>query len=129
MKKKTIIIFTIFISLIIIFVLIFLSFIQKPIEENKQIVVNPNSEIIIFSGEGCEHCVIVEDYISSNNLENKLNINIKETYNNLNNAQELENRLNSCLNPVDFAVPFLWHDRICLVGPEKIIIYLNSIIK
>lgn len=83
--------------------------------------------LILYYGETCPHCKIVEKYIADNQLEQKLNIGQKEVYNNQTNSQELLTRAESCqLDTSSVGVPFLWTGSKCLVGDQPIIDFLKE---
>ncbi len=128
MKKNILIFSLIFVSVIILLVVLFLSFIQPDSEELLTINDDQQSTLILFSGDNCPYCQVVEEYIIANDIENRLDLSIKEVYNNLANAQLFEAKFNQCFSPPrTFGVPFLWHNNFCLVGPNEIIDYLINL--
>ena len=85
------------------------------------------SDLILYYGETCPHCKIVEKYIADNNIEEKLKITHKEIYNNRANNDELISKANYCrLDLKNVGVPFLWTGSDCLIGDEPIIEFLNQ---
>ncbi len=128
MKKNQIILLLSFSLIVIIFIVVFLSFLDN--SENDLFAPKLDSEtsIILFTGETCPHCKDVENYVYDNNLENILDLSIKEVYNDLNNAQLFEEKFENCLfQPREYGIPLLWHERNCILGPVEIINYLNSL--
>ncbi len=126
MHKKEFILLASFVFLIVLFVLFFLSLFNNN-EEKTSIPVDLGKEIIIFSGDTCPDCHIVEAYIVKNQIDKKLNINIKEVYNDISNAYLYEDKFRRCNpQPEIEVVPMLWEDGFCLTGPDQIIPYLNS---
>ena len=95
--------------------------------------VNRNSEpsgqsgIILFYGDGCPHCALVEQYVSENNIESKVQFTKKEVYNNQQNASELTAKAKACGMATDsIGVPFLWDGSTCLVGDQPIIDFFKQ---
>ena len=108
-------------------VLIFSIFILYQ-ENNNELVDNQSdNEIILFYGEGCPHCVIVENYIKENNIQNKISFIQKEVYNNQENAKDLQNKAKLCgLSPDSIGVPLLWDGKNCLIGDQDIINFFKQ---
>lgn len=78
--------------------------------------------IILFYGDGCPHCLIVEEYLDSNNVSGQVQYAMKEVYYNQVNAAELGEKAKSCGMPTDsIGVPFLWDGSSCYVGDQDII--------
>ena len=120
MNKKVIIPTILFIIVLIFSVVILL--------ENKESN-HPaeQSQIVLFYGDGCPHCAIVEDYIKNNNIKERLSFEEKEVYYNQNNAKELEAKAKICGLATDsIGVPFLWDGLKCYVGYQDIINFLNQ---
>lgn len=91
---------------------------------------NDNSlsdQIILFYGDGCPHCIIVDDYIAENDIENKISFLHKEVYNDSQNASELRQKAQLCNIPTSsIGVPFLWDGSTCIVGHEDIINFFKD---
>jgi glutaredoxin len=125
MKNKTTI------STILFAVVLIFSFFALSQEKDKnQISTNETvaeesqsaDQIILFYGDGCPHCAIVEEYIKENSIGDKISFAQKEVYYNQNNAKELEAKAKICGLPTDsIGVPFLWDGSKCLVGDQDII--------
>ncbi len=95
---------------------------EEPKVENK-------NEIILYWGEGCEHCKKVEDFLSQNkNIEEKIKILRKEVGKDIVNSLEITARAKECKIDVDrgVAVPFLYFQGECIVGDQPIIDYLTD---
>ena len=130
MKNKVIIPTILF---IVVFILSFAVLLQNKendlsdnniVQDNRQ---TEKSQIILFYGDGCPHCAIVEDYIKENNIKEKLSFGEKEVYYNQNNAKELEAKAKICELPIDsIGVPFLWDGSKCYVGDQEIIDFFNG---
>ncbi len=130
MKNKTIIPTILFIA-----VLIFSFFVLSPEKDKNQISTNETvieenqsaSQIILFYGDGCPHCAIVEEYIKENSIDDKISFAQKEVYYNQNNAKELETKARICGLPTDsIGVPFLWDGEKCLIGDQDIINFFKQ---
>jgi glutaredoxin len=99
------------------------SLIDEPTGKESQEV----SQIILFYGNGCPHCAIVEKYIEENNIKNKISFAEKEVYYNQANAKELEAKAKICGLPTDsIGVPFLWNGGTCLIGDKDIVNFLKQ---
>ena len=124
MKKKTIIPMVLFV-IVLIFSIIIL--IKNNSQKFNNSFTNNLSDIILFYGEGCPHCLIVENYINENNVLDKINIDQKEVYSSESNAQILREKANSCnLDTNYIGVPFLWDGSNCYIGDVEIINFLKS---
>ena len=85
------------------------------------------NQIILFYGDGCPHCAIVEEYINKNNVQNKISFTQKEVYYNQSNAKELETKAKICGLPTNsIGVPFLWNGDKCLIGDQDIINFFKQ---
>lgn len=85
------------------------------------------SEIILFYGNGCPHCALVDEYVSQNGVEAKVPFVKKEVYYNKQNADDLASKAKICGVPTDsIGVPFLWDGSRCLVGDQDIIEFFKS---
>ncbi len=86
-----------------------------------------SSQIILFYGDGCPHCAIVEEYINENNIQDKVPFVQKEVYYNQSNAQELQTKAKICGLPTDeIGIPFLWDGEKCLIGDQDIIDFFKN---
>lgn len=121
MKKKTIISMALFIIFFIFSIIILIK------NNNQKINDSITSDIILFYGDGCPHCLIVEDYINDNNVLDKINITQKEVYYDELNAQALREKASLCnLDTNAIGVPFLWDSSNCYIGDQEIINFLKS---
>lgn len=97
--------------------------IQSPAQQTSQ----ETNGIILFYGEGCPHCAIVEEYVSQNGVEVKVPFAKKEVYYNKQNADDLVSKAKICGIPTDsIGVPFLWDGSKCLVGDQDIIEFFKQ---
>jgi len=100
---------------------------QTPINEAIMAENQPVSQIILFYGDGCPHCAIVEKYIKENKIQDKISFIQKEVYYNQSNARELEAKAKICGLPTDsIGVPFLWDGEKCLIGDQDIINFFKE---
>jgi len=130
MKNKVIIPTILF---IIVFILSFAVLLQNKendlsdnniTQDNRQ---TEESQIILFYGDGCPHCAIVEDYIKENNIKEKLSFEEKEVYYNQNNANDLAQKAQICgISTDSIGVPFLWDGSKCYVGDQDITDFFNQ---
>ncbi len=96
--------------------------------ENSSINLNPSIEIsesegiILFYGDGCPHCVIVEEYLDENKISEQVSYVMKEVYYNKNNSNELGEKAIACgMSTKSIGVPFLWDGSKCYIGDKEII--------
>lgn len=129
MKNKIIIPTILFICVLFVSFFIFVK------EKHKQTNENNNSEgniieqssksinnIILFYGDGCPHCKIVDQYIGENKIKNKLTFAEKEIYSSKENTNLLIEKATICKIPNNMiGVPFLWDGIKCYMGDEDII--------
>ncbi len=93
----------------------------SPVADN-QTPVQQTSEIVLFYGDGCPHCALVEEFVAQNSIEDKVPFAKKEVYYNKQNADEMVVKAQVCGFPTDsIGVPFLWDGSKCLVGDQDII--------
>ncbi len=83
--------------------------------------------VILFYGEDCPHCKNVNDFLSQNNIEEKLEITHLEVYYNQDNQNVLAQVAEKCgLEADKIGVPFLWNGEKCLIGDVDIIDYFKN---
>lgn len=86
---------------------------------------------ILFYGDGCPHCLIVDKYITDNNIEQKVVFVRKEVFNNQDNAKVLAQKAKICNIPTDngVGVPFFWvaDSKTCILGDQPIIDYFSKL--
>jgi len=126
----------IFIPTILFIAVLIFSFFALSQEKNKnQILTNETAteknqsadQFILFYGDGCPHCAIVEDYINQNGIEVKVPFVKKEVYYNKQNSTELGEKAKICGLPTDsINVPFLWNGEDCLIGDQDIINFFKQ---
>jgi glutaredoxin len=85
------------------------------------------SSPIFFYGNTCPHCKDVEEWMTKNKIEEKMQIVKKEVYDNRANSLELADAAKSCGLPTDsIGVPFLFAEGKCLIGTPEITKYLSD---
>jgi glutaredoxin len=91
-----------------------------------------SAKVILFYGDGCPHCKIVEDYLTANpEAAKKVQFEKKEVFNNKNNSNLMLEKARACNVPTDqgMGVPFLWDGTAgdkCLVGDVDIVNYFKD---
>ena len=82
-----------------------------------------------FAGDGCPHCVKVEEFFVSNKIEEKISIIKKKVFNNKTNLSLLTSKVKKCgLSTNNIGVPFLWDGATskCLSGDVDIIKFFED---
>jgi hypothetical protein len=87
------------------------------------------SGIILFYGTGCPHCANVDNYITANNIAQKVNFIKLETFSNTVNADFMKSDARACgLDSNAIGVPFLWDGSKCYVGDTDVIGFFSKYI-
>lgn len=89
------------------------------------------SEMILFYGIGCPHCVEVEAFLRSPQAKN-IPIIPKEVYYHRVNLRDLIKKAQKCDAVQDgmVAIPLLWQgNNQCITGADKVMQYLNNLVK
>lgn len=118
-------------TVLFLFVLLFSFFALSHEKSRGQSPLNGSvtDQIILFVGDGCPHCAIVEDYIAKNEIASKIPFVQKEVYHNQGNANELVEKAKICGLPTNsIGIPFLWDGNggKCVVGDQDIIGFFKS---
>ena len=83
--------------------------------------------IILFYGEGCSHCKIVDDFLTQNKVEEKIKFTRLEVFKNTDNQKILLQKVQACkMDVIDVGVPFLWDEKNCLIGDQDIIKFFKD---
>ena len=88
-----------------------------------------DTDIILFYGDTCPHCKIVEEYINKNNITRYIKFQNLEIYNNRNNAKIMLEKQDLCKDLSDDdkgGVPFLYSSEKCVVGDQPVIDFLKA---
>lgn len=100
---------------------------KQSMDTNKEVV---DSGLVLFYGDGCPHCAIVDEFIANNKTEEKIYIEHKEVYNNKANQELLRSKAAICGLPTNsIGVPFLWDGESCFVGDVNIKGYLSLLVQ
>jgi glutaredoxin len=91
-------------------------------------VINKNSEMILFYGDTCPHCKNVDEFMTANKIEEKIEFRKLEVYNHQDNAQLLTQTAKNCgLDTTKgVGVPFFYDGKTCLVGDTDIINFFKN---
>jgi len=84
--------------------------------------------IVFFYGDTCSHCKKVEDFVSQNNIQDKVKFTSLEVYNNRANAQLLIDTEVFCkikANEIG-SIPMLWDGSKCFLGDLDIIDFFKK---
>ncbi len=87
------------------------------------------TNLTYYWGNGCPHCKIVADFLSSWDKKDTVKIDKKEIWSNAANTKEMQARYTSCNIPQSqMGVPFLFTpEGKCYSGDQLIIDYLKNI--
>lgn len=85
--------------------------------------------MILYYGDSCPHCKIVEQYINENRILKRYDIIQKEVFQDLNNAKELGEYAFGCGIKTDVGVPFLYYKSKCFMGDQDIINFFKKEVK
>ncbi|MFA7662719.1 MAG: hypothetical protein WCX88_02275 [Patescibacteria group bacterium] len=92
--------------------------VEQPLDQN---------QAILFYGETCPHCKVVEQYITENNLQDKNLFVEREVSKNRDNAKLLQEKAVICgINTNSIGIPFFWDGEKCFEGQDEIINYLKQ---
>jgi len=95
-------------------------------------VPTPISNLVLFYGSSCPHCKVVEEFISSNQIDQKIEISQLEVYDNKSNATVFSDMVKEIcpdqLSSGGLVVPFLvdQKENQCIVGDTTITDYLSE---
>jgi type II secretory pathway pseudopilin PulG len=107
----------------------FIVFRVQAVKNSSNQIKNSDSGLILFYGDGCQHCVNLEKYLTDNKVENKIAIDKLEVFNNKVNALLLADKAKKCgLDTKYISVPFLWNGTTakCLTGDVDIIKFFQD---
>jgi glutaredoxin len=88
-----------------------------------------DTALVLYYGDGCPHCKLVENYVAQNNLQAKLSLSEKEVWKNQANQNELIEKATICkLDLNSLGVPILWDakESKCYEGDQPIIDFLKT---
>ena len=123
--KKSIIPIIILVVLVLVGLTVFTA--GKIIKSSNNSNTNSTSEIILYYGNTCPHCKLVEKYITDNGIDKKIDITQKEIFDNKDNALEFNLTLNSCkIKEEDQGVPAVVYQGKCYVGDTDVLAFLDK---
>lgn len=107
-------------------VLLGLIFILLPKNTSENVDVPKNA--ILFEGDGCPHCKIVNDFIVANNVKSKIQFETQEVFNNEANAAVMAKVWRACglSNSKGMGVPLYWDGSTCYRGDQEVINYFKT---
>jgi len=125
MNKAQKIVFRFFIiSLVVIGILTYMYY-NKPQQNHNNL-----EGLILYYGESCPHCKVVDEFLESNNISAKISYEHKEVFKNKTNSLELEKAARICeISTASIGVPFLYDNGKCYVGDEPIISFFENKLK
>lgn len=83
--------------------------------------------VILFYGNGCPHCAIVDEFVKSNNVDQKVEFTKLEVFDSADNQKILLERVNACgIDKNSIGVPFLYDGKNCLMGDTDIINFFKE---
>lgn len=84
--------------------------------------------MILFYGDTCPHCKIVEQYINDNNIKAKLQFTELEVFNNKANSALMLKKAKACQldTTKGMGVPFFFDGQNCLLGDQDIINFFKT---
>lgn len=95
-------------------------------------ITHSDANFILYVGEGCPHCQNVEEFINSNQINQKLKINYKEIYKNADNRNELIQTVKKNCSELEenggVGIPVFFDisQQKCFQGDQPIIDFLKS---
>ena len=95
-------------------------------------IITPDSDIVLFYGDTCPHCKDVEEFISKNQIDQKVKISRLEVYRNENYSALLNKMVKEVcpekLDPQGLPVPFMINsaEKKCFIGTPDITGYLTE---
>jgi len=94
-------------------------------------VTDDQAQLILFHGDGCPHCKIVNDYIQTNKADDKVKISYHEVYYNKTNQNLLTETVKKCpeidtTNGIGVPLAFVKAENKCLYGDTPIIDWIKT---
>jgi glutaredoxin len=86
------------------------------------------SKMILFYGDGCPHCKIVDEYIEANNVTERFKFRKMEVFNNRGNAALMNKYAKECGLDTSqgMGVPFFFDGGQCFIGDQDVINYFQT---
>lgn len=123
MNKTSLIIIIVIILVVALFFVWYSTTAKNPVEP-----VSIPEGIILFYGDGCPHCKIVDDFIAENKIEEKINFSRLEVWYNKENQVIIAEVAEICQIASDnIGVPLLYDGAgKCYVGDVDVINFLKA---
>jgi glutaredoxin len=100
---------------------------QYGIFSNSATPVSIPDGIILFYGEDCPHCKIVDDFVNENKIKDKIQFSHLEVWYNKDNQNILTQVVIKCgISANQVGVPFLWDGEKCYIGDVDIINFFKN---
>lgn len=88
---------------------------------------NEQTDITYYFGQECSHCQAVDEFITNNQIDQKVVFNKKEVWHNNANNSELQEKAKECsLDPDRVGVPFLFARGKCFIGDVDVEDFLKK---
>lgn len=101
--------------------------VEEEAETSPSIVEKEDPKYTLFYGATCPHCHDVLEWMAENDIEDRIEIEKKEVYNNQSNNQQLTLAAQVCGETGGAGVPFLFTpEKECIIGSTPIIDYLSE---
>lgn len=85
------------------------------------------SDVVLYFGQECSHCKVVEKFIADNQIEKKIIFTKKEVWHNsANNTEMLEKARECSLDTGKVGVPFLFARGKCFIGEVEVKDFLKK---
>lgn len=89
-------------------------------QEESQPTDDPNA-VVYYYGEGCPHCKVINEFLTANNVAEKMSFEKKEVWGNKSNASEMQRRAKTCnIKPEGMGVPFVFAAGECFIGEPDV---------
>lgn len=90
------------------------------LQEEKPSTDDP-AAIVYYYGEGCPHCKVINEFLTENNIAEKVSFEKKEVWSNKANASEMSRRAKTCdIKPEGMGVPFVYAEGQCFIGEPDV---------
>lgn len=123
------------ITILLVIVLAFFAFFKltsKP--SSNSLNSDENVDFIFYYGDGCPHCVTVEEYMETKKVEDKLVISQKEVYYNQQNSKEFQENISQycpeIMSDQGIGVPVAFDikNKKCYLGSPPIIDFIDQLL-
>lgn len=122
-KKKNIIILLAVTGVIVLSIVVW--GIRQPVETSVLTTSfqsgSTQADVILYYGQECSHCQVVEKFIKDNGIEQRVIFDKKEVWHNIDNSDEMQQKAKECaLDASKVGVPFLSARGKCYVGEIEV---------